>query len=206
MNQRPIHIRPIYQTLVCGRIEWDDYVTDDLKAVTCPHCLENIKTALSSTSKINSSAPDALPEGQTKHDAGVTMGFHAATSERGGNCVEGQSHTIRIFDTGATRSPQAEKLCYDRFLSPLVLKRYAEYMHQHRTQTDGTLREPDNWQKGIPQASYMDSMARHEMDVWLHQSGFPGEATEDIETALCGLMFNAMGMLFEVLRERRQCE
>ena len=89
-----------------------------------------------------------------------------------------------------------------------MLKRFAEYMHGHRKQTDGTLREPDNWQKGIPQASYMDSMARHEMDVWLHQSGFPGEATEDIETAVCGLMFNAMGMLFEVLQAERskKCE
>lgn len=110
----------------------------------------------------------------------------------------------RIFPSGATRSPQAEKLCCDRFLSPLVLKRYAEYMHLHRRQADGSLREPDNWQKGIPQASYMDSMARHEMDVWLHQAGFPDEATEDIQTALCGLMFNAMGMLFEVLKEKNR--
>ena len=168
---------------------------------------QNTKTESTSTPKINSSAPDALPEGQTKHNAGVTMGLPAATSESGGNCVEGQSHTVRIFDTGATRSPQAEKLCYDRFLSPLVLKRFAEYMHEHRKQSDGLMREPDNWQKGIPQASYMDSMARHAMDVWLHQSGFPDEATEGLETALCGLMFNAMGMLFEVLKkERRPCD
>lgn len=207
MTTKPLyHIHPVYAAFFCGHLGRTDSMTNDLSAVTCPHCLENIKTALSGTPKINSSAPDALPEGQTKHDAGVTMGLPAATSERGGNCVEGQSHTVRIFDTGATRSPQAEKLCYDRFLSPLVLKRFAEYMHGHRKQADGTLRDPDNWQKGIPQESYMDSMARHEMDVWLHQSGFPDEATEDIETALCGLMFNAMGMLFEVLRERRQCE
>ena len=169
---------------------------------------ENTKTESSSTSKINSSAPAALLEARTEGDAGVTMGLPAATSERGGNYSAGRYDTVRIFDTGATRSPQAEKLCYDRFLSPLVLKRYAEYMHEHRKQSDGTLREPDNWQKGIPQASYMDSMARHEMDVWLHQSGFSCEATEDLETALCGLMFNVMGMLFEVLQAERskKCE
>ena len=167
---------------------------------------QNTKTGLAGNQKMYPSARGALLEARTQGDAGVTMGLPAATSERGGNCVEGQCSTVRIFDTGATRSPQAEKLCYDRFLSPLVLKRYAEYMHGHRKQTDGTLRDPDNWQKGIPQASYMDSMARHEMDVWLHQSGFSCEATEDLETALCGLMFNAMGMLFEVLRaERKSC-
>ena len=164
---------------------------------------EYTKTGIASNPKMQGRVSDASLERRTERGAGVTMGLGAATSERGGNCVEGQCETVRIFDTGATRSPQAEKLCYDRFFSPLVLKRFAEYMHLHRKQSDGALREPDNWQKGIPQASYMDSMARHEMDVWLHQSGLPGEATEDLETALCGLMFNAMGMLFEVLKAER---
>ena len=169
---------------------------------------QNTKTGLADTPPWRISQPVALQEGQTQGNAGETMGSHLATSERAGNYSAGRYDTVRIFDTGATRSPQAEKLCYDRFLSPLVLKRFAEYMHEHRKQSDGLMREPDNWQRGIPQASYMDSMARHEMDVWLHQSGFPREATEDLETALCGLMFNAMGMLFEVLQAERskKCE
>ena len=169
---------------------------------------QNTKTGLSRNPKPGYSQPSASLEPQTISSAGVTMGSPAATSERGGNCVKHGPLPVRQFDTGATRSPQAEKLCYDRFLSPLVLKRFAEYMHEHRKQSDGLMRDPDNWQKGIPQASYMDIMARHEMDVWLHQSGFPGDATEDLETALCGLMFNAMGMLFEVLKAERskQCE
>ena len=111
---------------------------------------------------------------------------------------------IREFETGATRSPIADKFCYDRFFSPLVLHRFAQYMHQHRTQSDGTIREPDNWQKGIPMESYMDSLKRHEMDVWLHQSGFGSIATEDIETALCGLFFNVQGMLFEILKAKHR--
>lgn len=107
---------------------------------------------------------------------------------------------IRTFDTGATRSPLADKLCYAGFFSPIVLKRVAEYMHLHRTQADGTVREPDNWQKGIPQASYMDSMWRHFEDVWLYQRGCSEYMVEDVETALCGLFFNVQGMLHEILK------
>ena len=54
---------------------------------------ENTKTESTSTSKINSSAPAASLEGRTEGDAGVTMGLPAATSERGGNCVEGDYET-----------------------------------------------------------------------------------------------------------------
>jgi len=109
---------------------------------------------------------------------------------------------IREFETGATRSPQADKLCYDGFFSPAVMKRIAQYMHKHRTQSDGQLRAPDNWQKGIPQASYMESMMRHFMDVWMYSSGWPELMEEDIETALCGLHFNTHGMLLEILKEK----
>jgi len=109
---------------------------------------------------------------------------------------------IRTFETGATRSPMKDKLCYSGFLSPLALKRFAEYMHHHRTQANGQIREPNNWKKGIPLDSFMDSMSRHYQDVWLHMDGFSEEATEDIETALCGLMFNVQGMLHELTKGR----
>lgn len=106
---------------------------------------------------------------------------------------------IRQFETGATRDTDAGKLDYEGFLSPLVLKRYAEYMHKNRVQADGTLRDSDNWQKGIPIAQYMKSMWRHMMDVWsIHR----GVKEADIEEALCAVMFNAMGMLFEVIKTK----
>lgn len=107
---------------------------------------------------------------------------------------------VRIFDGGATRSPLGDKLCYSRFMDARVVKRYCEYLHKHRVQADGNVREPDNWKNGIPQASYMDSMHRHFMDVWLHNQGHTSEMAEDIETALCALIFNAQGMLFEVMK------
>ena len=109
----------------------------------------------------------------------------------------------RTFESGATRDTAVGKFNYEGFESPLVMKRFAAYMHEHRKQKDGTLRSGDNWQRGIPKDAYMDSLVRHLMDVWLHHRGFGQEATESLETALCGLRFNVNGYLFEVLKEQR---
>lgn len=110
--------------------------------------------------------------------------------------------SIRTFETGATRSPLGDKLRYEGFLNPVILKRYAEYMHRHRTQSDGSLREPDNWQKGMPLASYADSGLRHAMDWWLHHRGYQGETTESIEDTLCALVFNAFGYLLALENQK----
>jgi hypothetical protein len=107
----------------------------------------------------------------------------------------------RVFDTGATRSPLANKPQYEGYLSPLVLKRFGEYMLKHQTQADGQRRDADNWQKGIPPASLMDSKTRHDMDVWLHHRGYSDAATEPMEEALCAVMFNTMAMLLAELEK-----
>ena len=106
----------------------------------------------------------------------------------------------RTFDTGATRDTEDGKLQFDKFLSPIVLKAYAEYMHKKRV-IGGGLRQGDNWQKGIPMDVYMGSLSRHYMDIWLHQQGYGEETGEDFETALVAMMFNVMGMLHTVLSE-----
>lgn len=107
--------------------------------------------------------------------------------------------SVRAFDTGATRNVDHDKLDFEGFISPRVLRRFAQYMHTHRHQADGTLRDSDNWQKGIPRSSYMKSMTRHFMDVWSHHRDT--DADEDVQTALCGLLFNVQGMLLELLKE-----
>lgn len=99
----------------------------------------------------------------------------------------------RVFETGATRDSDADKYDYEGFLSPGVLERFAEYMHKHRRQVDGSLRDSDNWQKGIPREQYMKSMWRHFMAVW---SGHRCDQVSDED--LCALMFNVMGYLFEM--------
>lgn len=108
---------------------------------------------------------------------------------------------IRIFKSGATRDTDANKPDYEGFLSSLVVKRYGEYMNKHRLQSDGKIRESDNWQKGIPKEQYMKSLWRHLMDLWLEHRGF--DSRDGIEDALCGIIFNGMGYLHEILKERK---
>jgi len=107
---------------------------------------------------------------------------------------------MRQFKTGANRNSDDGKLDYEGFFSPLVLDRLAQYMHKHRYLEDGTLRDSDNWQKGIPQDAYMKSGWRHFMDWWKEHRGLPSR--EGLEDALCGLIFNAMGYLFELLKKK----
>lgn len=109
---------------------------------------------------------------------------------------------VRTFDSGATRSPLGDKLEYHKFLDGMVLKKWCEYLHKHRVQTDGSLRTADNWKAGIPQEAYVGSMMRHMMDVWLWLDGHDNEMTETIEDSLCALLFNAHGLLYEILKER----
>lgn len=122
---------------------------------------------------------------------------------------------MRTFESGATRDDDEKKLDYDGFLSPLVIRRYAEYLHKHRTQADGKLRNSDQWQKGIPLATYMKSMWRHFVDLWTLHRGIPikdqilgpvvSEEADRIvvtkEEALCAVIFNASGYLHELLKK-----
>lgn len=111
---------------------------------------------------------------------------------------------IRTFESGATRDVNYNKLDYEGFDSPLVNKRYAEYMHSHRKQADGSLRAADNWQKGIPKQAYMESLVRHVEDAKLHWDGYPDEAVDpDFENVLCAILFNAKGLLYELIHDRR---
>jgi len=114
---------------------------------------------------------------------------------------------IRVYETGATRDTDEGKLDYEGFLSPLVLERYAEYLHKHRRQSDGQMRDSDNWQKGIPLETYMKSAWRHFIAWWKGHRGIPPvdkgiPPVDGIEDALCGLIFNIMGYLHELLKKR----
>jgi hypothetical protein len=109
----------------------------------------------------------------------------------------------RTFDTGANRDVDDNKLDYEGFLSPLVLHRFAEYMHKKRKLSDGSQRASDNWQKGIPKEAYIKSGARHFLDWWLDWRDLEDLSVEELEDTLCGLMFNTMGFLMETLKEKR---
>ena len=112
---------------------------------------------------------------------------------------------MRTFDTGATRDDDASKPDYEGYLSPLVIIRFGKYMTKHRKQSDGRTRDSDNWQKGIPLAQYLKSLWRHMVDLWtMHRCILVPEndqkEKDDIEDALCAIIFNASGYLHEHLK------
>lgn len=111
---------------------------------------------------------------------------------------------VRQFQSGATRNTADNKHDYEGFFNPAVVYEFGRYMHSHRRQRDGSLRDSDNWQKGIPFAIYVKSLLRHTLDFWrLHRgytvidpdTGIPATKQE----LLCAIMFNAMGYLKELL-------
>lgn len=104
---------------------------------------------------------------------------------------------MRTFDTGATRDGDEGKPSYVGYLSPLALRVYGQYMLRHQQQADGTRRSADNWKRGIPRDSYLDSLVRHVLDLWLEHEGYTSR--DGIEDALCAVIFNAQGYLHEHL-------
>src|SRR5678815_3707830 len=111
----------------------------------------------------------------------------------------GDTGAMRAFETGATRNVEKDPDIYG-FTSPLALHAFAAYMHANRVQADGSLRDSDNWKRGIPQDSYMRSMRRHLQDLTLHWDGYPELAREDMLAAICGLFFNVQGFLHELVK------
>jgi hypothetical protein len=117
--------------------------------------------------------------------------------------MEWLERMMREFETGATRDEAEGKPDYEGFISPLVTKRFGEYMLKHQAQADGKLRASDNWQKGIPRDQYVKSLLRHVQDLLLHHDGFEAEATESsLEDVLCAIRFNVDGYLFEILSQK----
>src|SRR3990167_2319911 len=107
---------------------------------------------------------------------------------------------VRVFESGASKSDDSNHLDFEGFLSPLVLEYFAEYMHKNRFQKDGTVRDSDNWQKGISPDTYMKSLLRHVMTLWyVHRHG-PSISKDSIEDSLAAILFNAQGYLFERLK------
>lgn len=112
---------------------------------------------------------------------------------------------IRKFETGATRDNVAGKLDYMKALSPIVLRRYVQYLDKHRLQPDGNMRDFDNWKQGIPLDVYHSSKGRHFMAAWLLEEGYEvsdNHGPVDEQDALCGELFNAMGRLHELLKKK----
>lgn len=109
---------------------------------------------------------------------------------------------IRKFNSGATRNSSRNKLDFEGFFSPLVIERLAKNMEKHRFLENGDERTSDNWQNGIPKEVYIKSGFRHFLDWWKEHRGH--KSRDGMEEALCSLIFNASGYLFEILKEKNK--
>jgi hypothetical protein len=83
----------------------------------------------------------------------------------------------REFEGGAYRDGDHDKLDYARALDPRVLERYVAYLGANRLQSNGVMRDWDNWKQGIPKDVYISSAWRHMHTVW--KSHIKGEYPED---------------------------
>jgi hypothetical protein len=147
-----------------------------------------------------------LGRGPVQHTGEHSEPFPPVTSPTA--AAEAPRIGSRIFATGATRDVDTGKLDYEGFLSPIVLRRYAEYMHKCRTRNvppGEAIRASDNWQKGITPDAYAKSEIRHTAEFWLLHDGFEARDEKgqvlDIEDVLCAKLFNTMGYLFERLKK-----
>jgi hypothetical protein len=108
--------------------------------------------------------------------------------------LEEEGENMRTFESGATRDTDEGKLQYKGFISPYALKQFAEYMHKNRYMTDGSMRDSDNWKRGIPVDSYCDSLIRHIVEFWTALDNNDLEAADEIAPAI---FFNIQGYMHE---------
>lgn len=147
-----------------------------------------------------------------KWSPSVTSGGGASTpwGAYPGGAPAGLLPQVQKFATGATRSADEGKNQYWGFLSYPAIEEFGDYMTRHRVQPDGSLRDPNNWQKGIPIQKYIESLLRHSLELWgLHMRylprrlarEYPGKSRDFLlkETA-CAIYFNVQGFLHEYLK------
>lgn len=103
----------------------------------------------------------------------------------------------------AYRDTTEGKPDYQGYLNPLVIEAFGKYMLKHQVQSNGEIRESDNWQGMFGEDHKrvcMSSGFRHFMDWWKFDRGY--ETRDGISEALGGLLFNLQAYwLAEILEE-----
>lgn len=115
---------------------------------------------------------------------------------------EGKVRDMRSFESGTIRDTSEGKLDYYKALSPIVTRGYVEYLGRHRTMPDGSVRDWDNWKKGMPDEVCMSSLVRHTKDLELVMDGFEAEDNHgpcNKKDLLYAIMFNASAILHQEL-------
>lgn len=115
---------------------------------------------------------------------------------------------MRDFETGATRNDGDHKFDYEGFICPQSDHEFAKYMHSHRKQADGQMRDADNWQKGIPKEVYIKSLTRHMKDLnrlWDGWTVFDPDDNHEVDMLelLQAIRFNQQGLTHEILKDTK---
>lgn len=110
--------------------------------------------------------------------------------------------TLRTFPGGATRDTAEGKPVPWRYGSAVTDKLFGEYMLKHQVQSDGEIRDGDNWKSGFGIAVLDDSLSRHVQDYRLIQEGNSHLAREqDVIEVLCAILFNVQALIKEHYEE-----
>lgn len=167
---------------------WEDYSGPDLTSRSANHRANTLAICACKFCTAEVEARKRWAQQENRKEAG------------GGGGSDGGFGKVRVFETGANRDLDTSKLDFEGFLSPLVIRAFATFMHFNRSIADGTTRASDNWQKGIPKDVYMKSAWRHFFAFWSIHRGW-GAVKETIVWAILGTIFNLQGYLHELLKE-----
>lgn len=113
----------------------------------------------------------------------------------------------RVFPSGAIRNNSEGKFDYSGFINPAVENSFARYMHKHREMEDGTYRNSDDWQFGIPSEELIKCLMRHIIDVHLLNRGYEvidenGEKV-DLEECLNAVKFNVNAYILNLINNKK---
>lgn len=97
---------------------------------------------------------------------------------------------IRKFESGAIRDSEENKESYTETISWTAFKRYAEYMTAKKQKYGA-----GNFKKGIPIASYEESLMRH-ISKYMINKYENGDLEKD-QDHLSAIIFNVFGIMHE---------
>jgi len=143
---------------------------------------------------------------QAMHGYGKGFIAQRSSAKTAEEIEEDLTPKVRAFESGATRSADSTRDDPEGYISPIVQERFCHYMTKHRVQPDGSVRDSDNWQKGMPLATYMKGLIRHVQHAWTRHRGYTvmdDKAAADLEEDLCAIRFNADGYLHELLKNAK---
>jgi len=86
--------------------------------------------------------------------------------------MKAKNTKIRTFENGSTRDTAGGKIEYHGFRHPLLEHSFGMYMHGHRLQSNGEMRDSNNWWLGWDKIVSLQSLVRHTADLEALHEGY----------------------------------